>query len=151
MLVEMLRGLAILGLLGVAFLSCAAEEASVAAIVDSGSTNRAGFRITIDHEGAAVLTSAPRRFAARGMPPDPIRRVVPKALRETFYADLRAAGPLASLPAMDCAKSVSFGSTLSVEFGGEQTPDLSCGDGGNAALRDLIRDVRQISDLMHSE
>jgi hypothetical protein len=48
-------------------------------------------------------------------------------------------------------KSASFGSALTVVFGSEQTPDLSCGDGGNAAMRNLIRDVNEIVALFHNE
>ncbi len=44
-------------------------------------------------------------------------------------------------------KSASFGSKLTVEFGEEKTPDLSCGDAGSAMLQALIRDVKEIVDL----
>jgi hypothetical protein len=83
-------------------------------------------------------------------PPASIRRVLPHALVEAFYSDLKAAKPLASLPAVHCAKSVSFGSSMSVAFGQDQTPDLSCGDGGNPVMRDLIRDTRQIIALVRA-
>jgi hypothetical protein len=126
-----------------------------AMIVDSGSTNHAGFSITVDRSGTAEVNVRPRRFAAspaRGKgqaeaPPEPVHRTLPKDLVDSFYADLKAAEPLSSLPAVHCAKSASFGSTLMVAFGNEQSPDLSCGDGGNAAMRDLIGVVRQIVTL----
>jgi len=49
------------------------------------------------------------------------------------------------------AKSASFGSILTVAFGQDQTPDLSCGDGGNAVMRDLIRNTRQIVALIEAK
>jgi hypothetical protein len=63
---------------------------------------------------------------------------------ERFHADLNAAKPLTSLAVVHCMKSVSFGSTLTIAFGGEQTPDLNCRDGGNIAIRNLIRDANEI-------
>lgn len=118
-----------------------------AAIVDSGSTNRPGFRIVIDRSGVAEFTSMPRRLAGLSDKSGPARITVPRALTERFYADLKAASPLSSLPAVHCMKSVSFGSTLTVRMGGEQTPDLSCGDGGSAVMGSLIHDVDEIVAL----
>ena len=127
------------------------EERDVATIVNSGSTNRPGFRIVVDRSGVAELTSKPRRFDARQVQPGPIRRMLPHSLVEIFYADLEAAKPLDSLPAVHCAKSASFGTALTVALGKEQTPDLTCGDGGNAVMRDLIRDTRQIVALIQAK
>ena len=45
-------------------------------------------------------------------------------------------------------KSASFGSRMTVSFGGEETPDLTCGDGGNAALAGLIKEVGKITAMM---
>jgi hypothetical protein len=123
-------------------------ERDAATIVNSGSTNRPGFRIAVDRSGAAEFTATPRR---RGVQADETRSVkitIPPALTERFYADLKAASPFASLPATHCMKSVSFGSTLVIGFGGEQTPDLSCGDGGNAVVGSLVRDCNEIVALV---
>ena len=124
-----------------------------ATITNSGSTNRPGFRIIIDRSGAAELTTAPRKFGPPEMrqQPDPIQKTLPRATVDRFFADLASAKPLASLAAAHCMKSVSFGSTLTVALGGEQTPDLSCGDGGNAAMRDLIRDANEIVALLQAK
>jgi hypothetical protein len=149
----MSRLLAIVGLMaaGVSHTQGApSEEGESATIVDSGSTNRAGFRIVVDRSGAAELTLKPRRFGAGDRQPKSIRRMLPSALVEIFFSDLKTAKPLDSLPAVHCAKSASFGSTLTVVLGDEQTPDLSCGDGGDAAMRNLIRDTRQIVDLIQA-
>jgi hypothetical protein len=83
--------------------------------------------------------------------PGSVRLTLPRALVETFYSHIRAAEPLDSLPAVHCAKSVSFGSTLIVAIGKEQTPDLSCGDGGNAGMHDLIRDASRIVELARAK
>jgi hypothetical protein len=128
-----------------------------ATIVDSGSTNRAGFRIVVRRSGSAELTLTPRRTAAAdepgkdpnkepAKPPQPIVRTVPRNEVNRLFADLDAARPFASLPEARCIKSVSFGSTRTIEYGGEPSPDLSCGPEGSDALRDLIRDVDAIID-----
>jgi hypothetical protein len=150
----MLRLLAIVGLLaaGLSHLEGAPpEDGDAATIVNSGSTNRPGFRIVVNRSGVAELTSTPRRFSVRQTQPEPVRLMLPRALVETFYSHLEAAIPLGLLPAVHCAKSASFGTTLSVAFGKEQTPDLSCADGGNAVMRDLIRDTRQIVALLQAK
>jgi hypothetical protein len=150
----MLRLLAIVGVLavGVARLpGSPSEDSAAATIIDSGSTNRSGFRIVIEQTGAAELTVVPRGFGARQARPDPVHRTIPKTLVDSFYSSLKSAGPLASLPAEHCMKSASFGSKMTVSFGGEETPDLNCGDGGSATLADLIKTVGKITALMQKE
>jgi len=105
-----------------------------ATIVNSGSTNRAGFRIAVKRTGVAEMNTR-GKSVQRELAPETVAR---------FYADLKAAEPLAAFPKVHCMKSASFGSSLSVELGGDKTPDLSCGDGGSAAMRNLIRDVQEI-------
>jgi hypothetical protein len=133
----------------IAFSLCAQDsKAASVAIVNSGSTNAAGFRIVVPRSGDAELTSAPRRFGPdSGGKAEPRRRKVPDTLVHDLYSDLDAAKPLSSLPAPRCMKSASFGTRLTIEFGADATPDLSCGDGGVAKLKALIRDVRQILEL----
>jgi hypothetical protein len=145
----MLRQLAIVGLMavGISGLPVAAAEPDTATITVSGSTNRPGFRIVVDQSGAAELTSTTRKLSTSQEQSKPIRRMLPRATVERFQADLKAAKPFTSLPEVRCMKSASFGSTLTVEFGGEQSPDLRCGDGGNVAMRNLIRDANEIIAL----
>lgn len=130
------------------------DEYRLAMIVNSGSTNRAGFRVTIGQSGAAEWTSTPRKLGSPGQrqeQPETIQRTLPRATVDRFFADLATAKPLTSLPPAHCMKSVSFGSTLTITFGAEQTPDLSCGDGGNPAMRDLIRDANEIVALLQAK
>jgi hypothetical protein len=129
-----------------------AGQEPAATIIDSGSTNRAGFRIVLDRSGTAEITVRPRRFestktGSAETTRKPTSRVLSKDLVEKFFVALKVAGRLDSLSAIHCAKSASFGSTLTVALGNDQSPDLSCGDGGNPALRDLIGVVRQIVAL----
>jgi len=133
---------------GMSRLPGAPVDGDTVTIVNSGSTNRAGFRITVDRSGNAVLTSTPRRFGAGQTAPEPVRQTLPADLVKSFFTDLAAARPLGALPAVHCPRSASFGSVLTVALGEEQSPDLSCGDGGHAAMRDLIRDTNQIVALL---
>lgn len=126
----------------------AAQANDAAVIVNSGSTNVAGFQITVERLGDAELAPVPRRPS----PPssakaEPTHKRVPGALVGRFYSDLEAAKPLSSLPKQRCFKSASFGSKLTIEFGADETPDLSCGDGGNLKLRALIQDTNEIVNL----
>jgi hypothetical protein len=114
-----------------------------ATIVNSGSTNTSGFRIAVKRSGAAEYATVPRGANAQNVEPEKEGREIPSNLASRLFADLEAAKPLASLPAPHCMKSKSFGTRLTIEFGGETTPDLSCGDGGNEHLRELIKDANE--------
>ncbi len=122
--------------------ACLAQTVS---IVNSGSTNTAGFRIVVEKSGNAEYTGQPRRFPiGRSETAKTIRKTIPKALAERLYSDVKAAQPLSALPERHCVKSVSFGTRLTIETKGDVSPDLSCGDGGNEKLKALIRDADEI-------
>jgi hypothetical protein len=120
--------------------------ADTAVIVNSGSTNRAGFRIEVQRSGEAEYT-----FTPRGQATERVRGKVPDALLRRFYADLEAAQPLSALPAEHCAKSVSFGTRTTVELGSERTPDISCPNASNPNTKALMRDVGEIVQLFRSD
>ncbi len=123
------------------------------AIVSSGSTNRAGYRIMVERSGSAEYTAVPRRSGpqSKTQSDTPARRRVPDALVKRFFSDLETAKPLTSLPQPRCAKSASFGSRLTIEAAGFETPDLSCGDGDSPKLRALIRDANEIVALFGAQ
>jgi hypothetical protein len=106
-----------------------------ALIVDSGSTNRAGYRLRVYADGWTALQQGD--VAAR--------KRVPAALVARFFADLRAAGPLDALPAVHCMKSVSFGSSRSIGYRGKMSPDLTC-PSRSAAARTLDVDTDALAD-----
>jgi len=131
--------------------ACGATAADVAVIVDSGSTNTAGFRIVVEQSGEAEFTAGPRRsIRSPDEQPKQMRRKLPDALVKRLYSDLGAAKPLSSLPNQRCMKSASFGTKLTIEFGGQETPDLSCGAGDNTKLQPLILDANEIVKLFTS-
>jgi hypothetical protein len=101
-----------------------------ASIIDSGSTNRPGLRVTLDGAGDRV-TVEPREGPKRTIK-------LSRKLCEQFVSDLQSAGPLNALPANHCFKSASFGSRLYVEFNGLRSPDIHCpvqADSRTAALK----------------
>jgi hypothetical protein len=112
-----------------------ANDPSLAVIVNSGSTNTAGYTLRVRDDGWTTLEQA---GAAR-------HKRVDKALAARFFADLRAAGPLGALPRAMCMKSTSFGSVTTVSYRGARSPDLSC-PGSSSAETALGADVNALRD-----
>ena len=118
---------------------------AAAVIVNSGSTNTAGFRIVVEKSGKATYT-ATRRGSSK-----PQTNKLSKSLAKRFFADLQAARPLTQLPSQGCMKSASFGTAMTIELDGDTTPDLNCGDHGNSRMKALIQDVSEIHKLFAGE
>ena len=108
-----------------------------AVIENSGSTNLAGYRIAVRPDGSAAYTTA--GGVEHG--------TVSRATTHWLFAKLEAAGPLPDLAVRSCMKSASFGSTLTLEWRGARTPDLSCGGGPMAA--ELSRTAAAIVAQLH--
>lgn len=104
-------------------------------IIDTGSTNRPGIELTLDAKGEA-------RTESRGVEPRTIH--LDAALCRSFLSAVQSAAPLSSLPAARCARSVSFGSRLFVEYDGEQSPDLNCPQTENARLEALRKGAAEL-------
>jgi hypothetical protein len=122
---------------GLSFASQADKKATdPAVIVNSGSTNLPGYSIAVDRSGEVKGAYSNGNELKQ-------KHRVPASLVKQFYADLDAAQPLESQPHGVCAKSASFGSTLTIEFHNQKTPDLSC-PGDNAKLQSLGRDAQEI-------
>ena len=77
----------------------------------------------------------------------PMHLKVPDALVQRFFTDLEAAEPLSALPKKGCVKSVSFGTSLTIEFGDQRSPDLSCPNADNLHVQTLLRDSNEIIHL----
>lgn len=105
-----------------------------ATIAVSRSTNTPGYRVSVRHNGLLDL--------ARDGAATTHLQVDPKSL-SGFFAALQAAGPLDALPAGQCMKSASFGTTTRVSSAGAVSPDLQCaqGDVHEAALAAAVDGV----------
>jgi hypothetical protein len=101
-----------------------------ALIVDSGSTNREGYRLRVYASGWTALQQGDVAAKKR----------VPAALVTRFFADLNAAGLLDRITTMHCMKSVSFGSSMQIGYRGKLSPDLTCPSPSSAA-RALVVDA----------
>jgi len=88
-----------------------------AVILNTGSTNSAGYRIAIGQDGSATYVQPGRA---------PVRGQVPADIANKFWSDVRAAMPLSQLRAGACMKSASFGVSMFVWWHGSRSPDVSC-------------------------
>jgi hypothetical protein len=105
-----------------------------ATIENSGSTNTTGYTIAVSSAGTASVGGA-------AMQP------LPKAVASKFFADLKAAGSLASLPAGHGMHSASFGTRTWLTYRGQRSPDLTFpGDSRGAALKS---DILSITEALH--
>jgi hypothetical protein len=111
----MVRPLCALPLLWLSFSWLSAAQVT---IIDSGSTNVAGMNIKLQNAGPQAMLE--KRDGSKQ------RVKLAKDLCHRLLADVKAAGPLDQLPARHCMKSVSFGTSLFVEYNGVRSPDLSC-------------------------
>jgi hypothetical protein len=113
-----------------------------ALIVNSGSTNRAGYRLRVGADGWVSLQQGDPSTSSGQVVP--LRKRVSSALVDRFFADLKAAGPLDELTSMRCMKSTSFGSATQIGYLGKMSPDVSCP--GSAAARKLEVDAQALAD-----
>ncbi len=111
------------------------SDPSLAIIINSGSTNIAGYVLRVRNDGWTTLEQNGATQHKR----------VDQALAARLFADLRAAGPLDALPRAMCMKSTSFGSVTTVSYRGARSPDLSC-PGSSSAQTALGADVNALRD-----
>ena len=113
-------------------LSIAAQR-DAATIHNSGSTNTAGYTITLWSDGSgnvSMQSGNPRAIA------------IAPALTTRFFNDLRAARA-ENGPVQHCMKSASFGTTTIVAWHAWQSPDLQC-PAFSANMGALAKDVQAI-------
>jgi hypothetical protein len=121
-----------MGLLAVC--TAAAPSRDGASIVDSGSTNTAGYTIDVWSDGSAAVAYQ-NRTAKKSF-------TVSSSLAIRFFADLKAARGLSAPPA-HCMKSASFGTSTHVHWHGWISPDLDCPPDGKLTTA-LVNDVSAI-------
>ena len=101
-----------------------AIPAETATIENSGSTNTTGYQIIVASNGSASYREA-ANGASPPEQPKPRVQALSKSTISKLFADLAAAGPLASLPARHGMRSVSFGTETYVTYKGQRSPDLT--------------------------
>ena len=104
-------------------------------IEDTGSTNRAGCRVTFDEDGHASVEQ--RGGETRKIQLSP-------SLCSRFLSDLKRVGGLSAIPARHCMKSVSFGSSLFIGYEGDRSPDLNCPGQSEPRVDALQKDAQEI-------
>lgn len=136
---EGVRGFCI-GLMLFALWPLSASEPQ-ATVIDSGSTNRPGLRVTVDAQGHATVVekSGETHHVNLSQP-----------MCTEFLHHVTGAVPLSNIPAHHCFKSVSFGSSLFIEYQGERSPDLSCPGASNNEAAALQKDAREILQAAQS-
>jgi hypothetical protein len=117
--------------------SAAAVPPNAAVIVNSGSTNISGYRIVVQPDGRATVTTQGSNRTQQ----------LAKSTVAPFFKHLSAAMPLGKLESEPCMKSASFGSTTTVQYKGERSPDLSCPMEGLGAA--LGADVQRVTSELH--
>lgn len=108
-----------------------------AVILNTGSTNSAGYRIVVTRSGAAEYIWGDRRATT----------TLPSDVTAQFYKDLEAGMPLSSMHVLACMKSASFGYSLFAWWRGQRSHDISCP--GDAHADALAKDVAAIADALH--
>lgn len=108
-----------------------------AVILNTGSTNATGYRIVVAPDGQSEYVASSDHNSA----------AIPKDLATRFFADLKRAMPLSSLPSAPCMKSASFGTSLFVWWRGQRSQDLTCVF--DARGRALVADASAIAQALH--
>jgi hypothetical protein len=111
-----------------------ARQLDGATIVNSGSTNSAGFRLDVRSDGSAT-------FTVDGRTPES-RTVLPVSVA-LFIKNLKASLPLSPGKSEGCVKSASFGTSTFVIYHGHRSGDISCGT--SLKERTLMSDVNRIA------
>ena len=123
----------------------AAASSDSAVIVNSGSTNSAGYTIQVSSDGkGSVSVQQANGGAASG----PKAFTIPAATVARFFSDLAAARK-SNAATVPCMKSASFGTTEHVKWQGWTSPDLSCppkGPEGDALVSDVAA-IRQAAGI----
>lgn len=126
--------------------SCvAATSRDSAVIINSGSTNTMGYKISISADGNGSVTLQGRTGTPSSKPKS---FQLPAATATRFFGDLAAARK-ENAPPIPCMKSASFSSTTHVTWQDWTSPDLECPQktsAGDALAKD-VQAIRQAAGL----
>lgn len=121
-------------------LALATPSLDGARIVNSGSTNAAGWTIALRSDGSGTVTQQPRPSGSL----DPIAHTftVDRDVAQHFFSSAKLARNWNGTPPQ-CMKSASFGFTLTVQYHSWRSPDLTCPPLAGA-VGELAADVTKI-------
>ena len=119
----------------------AAPQSPQATIEMTGSTNTAPMKLTVSSAGSALV-----HVRQSGEVTNRLEAQVSSRL----FDDLQSIGSLKALPRTHCIKSASFGTSLFVEFNGEQSPDLNCPAPAGSKTALLKKDVEELMQATHA-
>ena len=127
-----------------------AQDSDLVQIVNSGSTNSAGFDLKIQTSGSVLwsFTGAISPKLTAQMSADGGKHQLDAQLTKRLFANIEAAMPFTQYRNRGCAKSASFGYTLIVRYKGEDSPDLSC-PLDDPKLIAVNEDLKQILDKLN--
>jgi len=118
-----------------------------ALISNSGSTNSWGYTIYLSPQGVVTFSKA-SSMRMSGVPfYGPYSGAAMKTQARTLFHDLAAAGPLKSLPTHKGVRSVSFGTSTTIFYKGQSSPDLT--SGGDPRVVALRNDIQAIARTLH--
>ena|SRR5215472_14281551 len=107
-----------------------------AVILNTGSTNAAGYRIVLQRSGSAEYIWGAQRATSS---------IDPK-LASKFFEDATSGMPLSQLRVVMCMKSASFGTMTFVWWRGSRSRDLSCP--GDASAQHLYADALAVASAL---
>jgi hypothetical protein len=107
-----------------------------AVILNTGSTNAAGYRIVLQRSGSTEYIWGAQRATAN----------IDPSIAAKFFSDATRGMPLAQLHVVMCMKSASFGSMTFVWWRGSRSRDLSCP--GEANAQHLYDDALAVANAL---
>ena len=131
------------------------DSDSILQIVDSGSSNTAGYTIQLQQNGTVTWTIRHRSHAmifttATGPTITSTQMNIQflPVLVENVFENVRRALPFNQYPTRFCIKSVSFGTSLNIFYQEQQSPDLNC-PLEDSRLISLNKAAREIISVLH--
>lgn len=121
---------------------------AVATILQSGSTNTRGYRVTIFDDGSAtaVISTAPNSL--RSSQPHIQQFPAGTTDADRLQALLTRIGDVSTIPTGRCAKSVSFGTRTQISYKGKTSGDIQCIRGAASGEESLLRASEELSILV---
>ena len=100
------------------------NDNDVIEIINSGSSNTAGYVVTVQRTGLVTWTVNSRLRPTSS--PKPSSTQLSASRTTSIFQAVEQALPLTQYKPVFCVKSVSFGTTLHLRYHEQQSPDLSC-------------------------